>query len=321
VERRVSPDRRSHARATAATPEPSAKVDPPKPEQVGVVGAGTMGHGIAQVCATAGLQVVLVDVGLDQLQRGQAAIAASLARLEAKGPLPRPATEITGRIRTSTAIKDLAKVDFVIEAAFEDAAVKADLFAKLDAACKPAAILASNTSSISITKLAAATKRPTQVVGMHFMNPVPVTAYVELIRGLQTADATMARTRELAKALGKTAVESNDSPGFIANRVLMPMINEAIFALYEGVATPEAIDGVMKLGMNHPMGPLTLADFVGLDTLVAIADVMVADYGEDRFAAPDTLKKMVDAGDFGRKSGKGFYDYSGEAPVPVDAGD
>jgi 3-hydroxybutyryl-CoA dehydrogenase len=308
VERRVSPDRRSHARATAATPEPSAKVDPPKPEQVGVVGAGTMGAGIAQVCATAGLQVVLVDVGLDQLQRGQAAIAASLARLEAKGPLPRPATEITGRIRTSTAIKDLAKVDFVIEAAFEDAAVKADLFAKLDAACKPAAILASNTSSISITKLAAATKRPTQVVGMHFMNPVPVIAYVELIRGLQTADATMARTRELAKALGKTAVESNDSPGFIANRVLMPMINEAVFALSEHVGTAEAIDTMMK-GLNFPMGPLALADLIGLDVCLAVLEVMQREFGDPKYRPAPLLRQYVQAGWLGRKSGRGFFPY------------
>ena len=304
----MSPDRRSHARATAATAEPAVKVDPPKPEQVGVVGAGTMGAGIAQVCAMAGLQVVLVDVGLDQLQRGQAAIAASLARLEAKGPLPRPATEITGRIRTSTAIKDLAKVDFVIEAAFEDAAVKADLFAKLDAACKPAAILASNTSSISITKLAAATKRPTQVVGMHFMNPVPVIAYVELIRGLQTADATMARTRELAKVLGKTAVESNDSPGFIANRVLMPMINEAVFALSENVGTADAIDTMMK-GLNFPMGPLALADLIGLDVCLAVLEVMQRDLGDPKYRPAPLLRQYVQAGWLGRKSGRGFFTY------------
>jgi len=283
-------------------------VDPPTPEQVGVVGAGTMGAGIAQVCAMAGLQVVLVDVGLEQLQRGQAAIAVSLARLEAKGPLPRPANEITGRIRTSTAIKDLAKVDFVIEAAFEDAAVKADLFAKLDAACSPAAILASNTSSISITKLAAATKRPTQVVGMHFMNPVPVIAYVELIRGLQTADATMARTRELAKALGKTAVESNDSPGFIANRVLMPMINEAVFALSENVGTADAIDTMMK-GLNFPMGPLALADLIGLDVCLAVLEVMQRDLGDPKYRPAPLLRQYVQAGWLGRKSGRGFFPY------------
>jgi 3-hydroxybutyryl-CoA dehydrogenase len=305
VERRVGPDRRSHARGTA-TAEPAAKVDPPKPEQVGVVGAGTMGAGIAQVCAMAGLQVVLVDVGLEQLQRGQAAIAASLARLEAKGPLPRPANEITGRIRTSTAIKDLAKVDFVIEAAFEDAAVKADLFAKLDAACKPAAILASNTSSISITKLAAATKRPTQVVGMHFMNPVPVIAYVELIRGLQTADLTMARTRELAKVLGKTAVESNDSPGFFANRVLMPMINEAVFALSENVGTADAIDTMMK-GLNFPMGPLALADLIGLDVCLAVLEVMQRDLGDPKYRPAPLLRQYEQALWLGRKSGRGFF--------------
>ena len=304
----MSPDRRSHARSAAPTSEPATKVDPPKPEQVGVVGAGTMGAGIAQVCAMSGLQVVLVDVGLDQLQRGQAAIAASLARLEAKGPLPRPATEITGRIRTSTAIKDLAKVDFVIEAAFEDAAVKADLFAKLDAACKPGAILASNTSSISITKLAAATKRPTQVVGMHFMNPVPVIAYVELIRGLQTADATMARTRELAKVLGKTAVESNDSPGFIANRVLMPMINEAVFALSEHVGTADAIDTMMK-GLNFPMGPLALADLIGLDVCLAVLEVMQRDLGDPKYRPAPLLRQYVQAGWLGRKSGRGFFTY------------
>ena len=302
----MSPDRRSHARVTTAPAEPAARPDPPTPEQVGVVGAGTMGAGIAQVCAMAGLQVVLVDVGLEQLQRGQAAIAASLARIEAKGPLPRPATEITGRIRTSTAIKDLAKVDFVIEAAFEDAAVKADLFTKLDAACKPAAILASNTSSISITKLAAATKRPTQVVGMHFMNPVPVIAYVELIRGLQTAEATMARTRALAKALGKTAVESNDSPGFIANRVLMPMINEAVFS--EHVGTAEAIDTMMK-GLNFPMGPLALADLIGLDVCLAVLEVMQRDLGDPKYRPAPLLRQYVQAGWLGRKSGRGFFPY------------
>jgi 3-hydroxybutyryl-CoA dehydrogenase len=286
VERRTVPDRRSHARG-AATGEPAAKADPPKPEQVGVVGAGTMGAGIAQVCAMAGLQVVLVDVGLEQLQRGQAAIAASLARIEAKGPLPRPATEITGRIRTSTAIKDLAK---------------------LDVACKPAAILASNTSSISITKLAAATKRPSQVVGMHFMNPVPVIAYVELIRGLQTADATMARTRELAKTLGKTAVESNDSPGFIANRVLMPMINEAVFALSENVGTAEAIDTMMK-GLSFPMGPLALADLIGLDVCLAVLEVMQRDLGDPKYRPAPLLRQYVQAGWLGRKSGRGFFSY------------
>jgi 3-hydroxybutyryl-CoA dehydrogenase len=304
----VSADRRGPGRATATTGVPAAKAEPRKPEQVGIVGAGTMGAGIAQVCATAGLQVVLVDLGLDQLQRGQAAIAASLARLEAKGSLPRTAAEITGRIRTSTATKDLAKVDFVIEAAFEDAAVKADLFAKLDAACKPSAILASNTSSISITKLAAATKRPSQVVGMHFMNPVPVIGYVELIRGLQTADATMARTRDLAKMLGKIAVESNDSPGFIANRVLMPMINEAVFAFAEGVGTADAIDTMMK-GLNFPMGPLALADLIGLDVCLAVLEVLQRDLGDPKYRPAPLLRQYVQAGWLGRKSGRGFFAY------------
>jgi len=308
VERRVSADRRGPARASGTTGVPAAKAEPRKPEQVGIVGAGTMGAGIAQVCATAGLQVVLVDLGLDQLQRGQAAIAASLARLEAKGSLPRTAADITGRIRTSTATKDLAKVDFVIEAAFEDAAVKADLFAKLDAACKPSAILASNTSSISITKLAAATKRPSQVVGMHFMNPVPVIGYVELIRGLQTADATMARTRDLAKTLGKIAVESNDSPGFIANRVLIPMINEAVFALAEGVGTAEAIDTMMK-GLNFPMGPLALADLIGLDVCLAVLEVLQRDLGDPKYRPAPLLRQYVQAGWLGRKSGRGFFTY------------
>jgi len=303
MERRVSRDRRVRVRADTAGRQP-AKVG-----QVGVVGAGTMGAGIAQVCATAGLQVVLVDVGLEQLQRGQAAIAESLARLEPKGKLPRPAAEIAGRIRTSTAMKDLATVDFVIEAAFEDVGVKTELLKKLDAACKPAAILASNTSSISITKLAAATKRADQVVGMHFMNPVPVMGYVELIKGLRTSDATLERTKELAKTLGKIAVESSDSPGFIANRVLMPMINEAVFALSEGVGTADAIDTMMK-GLNFPMGPLALADLIGLDVCLAILEVMQRDLGDPKYRPAPLLRQYVEAGWLGRKSGRGFFEYA-----------
>jgi 3-hydroxybutyryl-CoA dehydrogenase len=277
-------------------------------QQVGVVGAGTMGAGIAQVCATAGLQVVLVDVGSEQLQRGQAAIAASLSRLEPKGKLPHPSAEITARIRTSTAMADLANVDFVVEAAVEDSAVKTALFATLDAACKPDAILASNTSSISITRLAAATKRPDKVVGMHFMNPVPVMGYVELIRGLQTSDATLTRTRDLAKLLGKTAVESTDTPGFIANRILMPMINEAVFALSEGVGTADAIDTMMK-GLNFPMGPLALADLIGLDVCLAVLEVMHRDFGDPKYRPAPLLRQYVQAGWLGRKSGRGFFGY------------
>ncbi|HEV2250325.1 MAG TPA: 3-hydroxyacyl-CoA dehydrogenase NAD-binding domain-containing protein [Candidatus Limnocylindria bacterium] len=287
---------------------PAAAAKPKPPEKVGIVGAGTMGAGIAQVCATAGLQVVLVDVGLDQLKRGQDRISASLAKLEPAGKLPRPAAEIAGRIRTSTAMKDLATVDFVIEAVFEDPAVKADLFRKLDAACKPAAILASNTSSISITKLGAATKRPEQVVGLHFMNPVPVMGYVELIRGLRTSAATMTRTRELAATLGKTAVESTDTPGFIANRVLMPMINEAIFALSEGVGTADAIDTMLK-GLNFPMGPLALADLIGLDVCLAILEVLQRDLGDPKYRPAPLLRQYVQAGWLGRKSGRGFFGY------------
>ena len=277
-------------------------------QQVGVVGAGIMGAGIAQVCATAGLQVVMVDVGLEQLKRGQGTITASLARLEPKGKLPRPAAEIAGRIHTSTDLQDLAKVEFVIEAAFEDAAVKTELFRKLDAVCRPEAIVASNTSSISITRLAAATKRPDKVVGLHFMNPVPVMGYVELIRGLQTSDATLAAARELAQTLGKIAVESNDAPGFIANRVLMPMINEAVFALSEGVGTADAIDTMMR-GLNFPMGPLALADLIGLDVCLAIIEVMQRELGDPKYRPAPMLRQYVQAGWLGRKSGRGFFTY------------
>ena len=277
-------------------------------EQVGVVGAGTMGAGIAQVCATAGLQVVLVDLAPEQLKRGQDTISASLARLEPKGKLPRPASEIAGRIRTSTDLHDLATVDVVIEAAFEDAAVKTELFTKLDAACRADAILASNTSSISITRLAAATKRPELVVGMHFMNPVPVIGYVELIRGLQTSDETMAAAKDLAQRLGKIAVESHDTPGFIANRVLMPMINEAVFALSEGVGTADAIDTMMK-GLNFPMGPLALADLIGLDVCLAVLEVLQRDLGDPKYRPAPLLRQYVHAGWLGRKSGRGFFTY------------
>jgi 3-hydroxybutyryl-CoA dehydrogenase len=268
-----------------------------------------MGAGIAQACAAAGLDVTLVDVTDDQLRRGTDTIAASLAKLEGKGKLPRAAAEIRKAIRTSTSVADLERADVVIEAVFEDAAVKGDLFKRLDLACKPNAILASNTSSISITALAAATKRPERVIGMHFMNPVPLMTLVELIRGLQTSDETAATVRGLAEDLGKTVVESKDTPGFIANRVLMPMINEAVFALDEGTGSAEGIDTVMRLGMGHPLGPLALADLIGLDVCLAILEVLQRDLGDPKYRPAPLLRRYVAAGWLGRKAKRGFYRY------------
>lgn len=277
--------------------------------EVAVVGAGTMGAGIAQVCATAGLPVVLVDVGADQLRRGQDTITASLAKLEAKGSLPRPASEIGGRIRTSTDLAEVARVGFVIEAVFEDLQVKSDLFTRLDQAAGPGTILASNTSSISITRLASATKRPDKVVGLHFMNPVPLMGIVEVIRGLETSDETVAAAKALAEKVGKRTVESKDVPGFIANRVLMPMINEAAFALAEGVGSAEDIDTMMK-GLGFPLGPLALADLIGLDVCLAILEVLQRDLGDPKYRPAPLLRQYVAAGRLGRKSGRGFHVYA-----------
>ena len=279
-------------------------------EIIGVVGAGTMGNGIAQVAARAGYQVVLRDVKDEFLERGMKAIDKSLQRDVDKERLKEEEKRtIVGRIRTTTELSEFAGAGFVIEAITESLEAKQAVFRGLDEACGPEAILASNTSSISITKLGAATRRPEKVIGMHFMNPVPVMKLVEVIRGIATSDETWARTRELTEKMGKTALECNDSPGFVSNRVLMPMINEAVFALHEGVATRESIDGIMKLGMNHPMGPLTLADFIGLDVCLAILNVLHTELGDPKYRPCPLLRKYVDAGWLGRKSGRGFYEY------------
>lgn len=278
--------------------------------KIGVVGAGQMGNGIAQVCAMAGYAVVMRDVAEAALARGLGTIEQSLARLAAKGRLSREEQAAArARIETSTALAALADCDVIIEAATENEALKLAIFRELDTIAKPGAILASNTSSISITRIAGATQRADHVIGMHFMNPVPVMQLVEIIRALQTADAVYAATEALARALGKTPVEVRDAFGFVSNRVLMPMINEAVFCLYEGVGTPEAIDTVMKLGMNHPMGPLALADLIGLDTCLSIMEVLHTGFADSKYRPCPLLRQMVDAGWLGRKSGRGFYVY------------
>ncbi|GAC1446410.1 MAG: 3-hydroxybutyryl-CoA dehydrogenase [Pyrinomonadaceae bacterium] len=279
-------------------------------ETFAVVGAGTMGSGIAQVAARAGFDVVLRDVDEKFLERGLKTIDKSLQRDVDKERLSADEKQhITARIKTTTKMDDLARASFIVEAVSEDLMLKTEIFRTLDELANPETIIASNTSSISITKLGAATKRPDKVIGMHFMNPVPVMKLIEVIRGIATSDETWRRTRELSEKLGKTALECNDSAGCGSNRVLMPMINEAIFTLYEGIATRESIDGIMKLGMNHPMGPLTLADFIGLDVCLAILNVMHTELGDPKYRACPLLKKYVDANWLGRKTGRGFYEY------------
>ncbi len=280
-------------------------------KRVGVVGAGTMGSGIAQVFAQAGFDVRLVDVAQPLLDRARAGIDKSLAKLVEKTTITASNRDAAvHRLQFTTSLDDLADVDCVVEAIVEDVDAKRALFARLDALTRPSAILASNTSSISITVLGAATKRPENVLGMHFMNPVPLMKLVELIRGQGTSEASMQAAFDLCAALGKNGVEAADYPGFIANRILLPMLNEAFYAVMEGVGTPEAIDAVMKGGMNHPMGPLTLADFIGLDVCLAILNVLHEGLGDPKYRPCPLLKRMVAAGHLGRKSGRGFYQYA-----------